>query len=132
MRLPVDTVSLSIRGKQELVAIKIEIARDPAQRARGLMFRERLPSGQGMLFVFEDIDFQNFWMKDTPQPLDLIFISDKGVIVSIQNGEPNSTDPIPSVQPVRFVLELAQGETLRLGIAEGDVATHPALVTSSK
>lgn len=127
MRLVVDSVPLSMTTKAGVVAIRVEIAQTPLQRARGLMFRERLRDGQGMLFIFEQPDFQNFWMKNTPQPLDLIFIDTAGTVVSVQQGEPNSTTPIPSQGLVRFVLELAAGEAERLGIAKGNAAAHPAL-----
>ena len=33
------------------------------EQARGLMFREELPSDRGMLFIFQREDWRSFWMK---------------------------------------------------------------------
>ena len=45
-QLPVDW--LTVGGHR----ITVELARRPAERSRGLMFRESLPPDHGMLFVF--------------------------------------------------------------------------------
>jgi uncharacterized protein len=132
MLLPLDTSPLIIKTTSGSVSFNIEIADEPIERQRGLMFRERLPDGQGMLFVFEDVDLHTFWMKNTPQPLDIIFIGQDRLISSIQKGEPLSTATIPSGAPARSVLELAYGEAARLGIKRGDRVEHPALMVAPK
>jgi hypothetical protein len=132
MRLPLDKTPMTISTPQGEVAIEIEVARSKEERGRGLMFRERLPDGQGMLFVFEEPDVQNFWMKNTPQPLDIIYISTEGTIVSISKGIPFSTDPIPSSGPAQLVLELAEGEAQKAGLAPGQTFSHPIISSLSK
>ncbi len=132
MRLPLDPVPMTVKTDSGQTNIKVEIARSPIERSRGLMFRERLPDGQGMLFVYDEPDFLNFWMQDTPQPLDIIYIAQDGKTVSIQKGEPYSTDPIPSGGPAQFVLELARGEATRMGLKPGDAFAHPVISQTSK
>jgi uncharacterized protein len=132
MILPIDKTPLTVMTVQGLTSIQIEVARTPRERSRGLMFRDKLPDGQGMFFVFDEPDFQNFWMKDTPAALDIIYIAADGQLVSIQKGEPLSTNPIPSAGPAQFVLELAFGQADKLGLKVGDVFSHPLLNTTSK
>ncbi|MGH6717852.1 MAG: DUF192 domain-containing protein [Alphaproteobacteria bacterium] len=107
-------------------AFEVEVATTPEQRARGLMFRDDLGSGAGMLFVFEGVREVSFWMKDTRIPLDLLFIDAGGTIVRIAaEATPYSLAPIPSRAPVKAVLEIAGGRAAELGIAVGDRVRHP-------
>ncbi|MGK3922265.1 DUF192 domain-containing protein, partial [Enterococcus faecium] len=63
----------------------------------------------------------SFWMKNTPTPLDIVFIRADGTIATIaENAVPYSETPIPSGEPVAAVLELVGGRTSELGIAAGD------------
>src|SRR6185295_3407438 len=56
------------------VRVTLEVAADDATRQRGLMYRDRLADGHGMLFVFDAETEHAFWMKNTVIPLDMIFI----------------------------------------------------------
>lgn len=101
-------------------ALTVELADDPGERARGLMFREALPKDHGMLFDFGTTADVAFWMKNTPLSLDMIFIREDGEVVRVvPNTVPYSTAEIPSGAPVRFVLEVEAGTARRLGIAPG-------------
>ena len=71
----------------------VEIPETKEDFLKGLMFRDFLPENQGMLFIFDDEKNQNFWMKNTLIPLDLIFISEKKVITNIIPAEPCTQDP---------------------------------------
>ena len=51
----------------------MEIADDDAERARGLMFRDEMAAGHGMLFVHEREEPQAYWMKNTRIPLDILY-----------------------------------------------------------
>ena len=105
---------------------QVEIARDEASRARGLMDRRFMPADHGMLFEF-DLDAPTaFWMKDTYIPLDMIFISRAGVVTNIAaNAEPLSERAIPSGPPCMAVLELNGGAAARIGLKIGDKVRHP-------
>jgi len=103
------------------VPLQVEVARKPADHARGLMFREELPDGQGMLFVFEQPRILNFWMKNTPIPLDVIFFDVEGQFVSFETMIPCENDPCPqyaSEAPAVYALEVAAGFVEEHGVGK--------------
>ncbi len=109
-------------------AFTVEVADTPDTRASGLMFRETLGAGSGMLFDFHREGEVHFWMKNTPLPLDMIFIAASGIIKRIEpDTEPYSERVIPSRHPVRYVLEVPAGTAKRLNIAPGDRVESPAI-----
>ncbi|WP_274628959.1 DUF192 domain-containing protein [Arvimicrobium flavum] len=125
--LPVDPAPLVVESSGGELSFKIEIADDAAERGAGLMFRKFLPADQGMLFVFERTQPVGFWMKNTPLPLDLIFIGEDGEVKAIRQGEPMSEALIAPPESVRFVLELNAGTAAARGIEEGDRLRHPQI-----
>ncbi|MBV8848928.1 MAG: DUF192 domain-containing protein [Methylobacteriaceae bacterium] len=95
--------------------------RTPEQLAQGLMFRRYMPDDRGMMFDFKTEQPVQFWMKNTYLPLDMIFISKAGKIVSIkENAEPLSEKLIPSGGPVLAVLEVNAGTAARIHAKPGD------------
>jgi len=105
-------------------AFSVEIATNAAEHTVGLMFRHELPEGHGMLFDFQTEQQVSFWMHNTYIPLDMIFIAADGRIMHIaENAKPMSDDLIPSVRPVRAVLEVIGGTARKFGIAVGDRVT---------
>ena len=110
-----------VRSGGTLHAVQVEVARTDAERERGLMNRERLEAGHGMLFVFEAEDEHVFWMKDTLVPLDMIFIDGLGTIVGIvARAEPLTTSPRTVGRPSRYVLEVPGGWAEERGVKAGD------------
>lgn len=104
---------------------QVEVMRNDAQRAQGLMFRRQMAADRGMLFDFEREAPVSMWMKNTYLPLDMIFIDRHGRIVNIaENTEPLSERTIPSAGPVLGVLEVNAGTARRLGLKAGDVVEH--------
>ena len=104
----------------------VEVARNDAQRGRGLMFRQSMPADQGMLFDFERDQMVSMWMRNTFIPLDMLFIFADGRIHRIEHRtEVESERTISSGVPVRAVLELNAGTAERLGIKPGDRVVHP-------
>lgn len=103
----------------------VEVAQTGAQRSLGLMNRESLAADAGMLFDFKRPQQVKMWMKNTLISIDMLFISEEGVVESIQeNAIPQSTETIPSIGEVRAVLELAGGSVDRLDLAPGDTVVH--------
>jgi uncharacterized membrane protein (UPF0127 family) len=131
MILPVDPTPLIVVTDNGERSFSIEIADTTAEREAGLMFRQDMAADHGMLFVFEQTREVNFWMKNTPLPLDLVFIGQDGRIRAVKQGEPQSEAIISPGEPVRFVLELKAGTAAKDGIAEGDLLRHPAIGTAS-
>ncbi|WP_332461086.1 DUF192 domain-containing protein [Acuticoccus mangrovi] len=103
----------------------IEIADDPIERSRGLMFRKEMARDHGMLFDFGGEGERTFWMKNTPLPLDIIFIRADGTVVSIaHHTTPFSTDAIPSHGKARFVFEVNAGVADEIGLEPGGRLVH--------
>ena len=111
----------------------IEIADDDLEREKGLMFRESLDKSRGMLFVFKFEKEENFWMKDTLIPLDIIFIKKGGVIAKIHSmAKPKDLTLIPSGVPVIAALEIKGGEAKRRGLKAGDKVIYPLFQQAPK
>ncbi len=123
------TLALTIKSANGPHAFKVESAKTEAEQARGLMFRTDLKPDSGMLFwpypaKGGEPVAANFWMKNTPSPLDILYIRADGTIARIaENTVPFSEAPIPSGESVGAVLELMGGRAAELGIAEGDLVT---------
>jgi uncharacterized protein len=108
----------------------VEVARTPDERAQGLQHRENLPADHGMLFDFGSEGAVAMWMRNTPIPLDMLFVTAAGEIAGIaERTEPYSLATIASPAAVRYVLEVAGGTADRLGIAPGDRLRGPPLHT---
>ena len=123
---PLPLTTVVIDSDHGPVTFKVEVAADKVTQAHGLMFRAKMPANAGMLFDFHTAQYENFWMKDTALPLDLIFIRQNGTISSIApNAVPYSEITIPSAEPVRAVLEINGGRAATLGI-EPDQRVHNA------
>lgn len=107
-------------------AFAVEIADEPGERSRGLMFRERLDPDHGMLFDFGHLERASMWMRNTLIPLDMLFIDGTGGVVGlVENARPHDETPLGPDLPVRAVLELQGGTAERLGLRLGDQVCHP-------
>jgi len=117
---------LTIVGGSGRHAFQVELSRNDADRAQGLMYRRNLAQDRGMLFDFARVQPISMWMQNTYIPLDMIFIRPDGSIARIaENAEPLSTRTIPSGEPVLAVLEVPGGTAARLGLKAGDRVEHP-------
>lgn len=93
----------------------VEVAEANEQHERGLMYRNKLPANEGMLFIFKDPRVLNFWMKNTFIDLSIAYIDQNKIIVDIQEmkatnqlmlGEPRS---YPSQKAAMYALEMNSG-----------------------
>jgi uncharacterized membrane protein (UPF0127 family) len=117
--LPRDVVMVEAGASQ--YRFEVEIADEPDERAQGLMYRQSLANNAGMLFVYSQPQPVEFWMKNTPLSLDIVFVRDDGTIARIaDHTTPLSEDLIPSGEPVRGVLEVKAGTMHQLGVTVGD------------
>lgn len=111
----------TVHTRQGPVRVTLEVAADGPTRERGLMYRQALPDGHGMLFVFDDEVDRSFWMKNTLVPLDMIFIgSDRRIVGIVAEATPHSLAPRSVGRPSRWVLEVAGGYAARTHMAPGD------------
>jgi uncharacterized membrane protein (UPF0127 family) len=101
--------------------IDAEVAANQSDRSQGLMHRRSLGANQGMIFVFPVTATHCFWMKNTPLPLAIAFLDEKGVIVDIDEMAPETeTSHCPS-RPARFALEMNSGWFKAKGLKPGAV-----------
>lgn len=111
----------TVHTKSGPVSVALEVAATDPTRTRGLMWRDHLDDGYGMLFVFDEESDHSFWMKNTVIPLDMVFIGADQVVVGVHaNATPLSLEPISVGRPSKWVLEVAGGYAGRAGIATGD------------
>ena len=122
-----DPGVVALRGDWGRASFQVEIADTERMRRRGLMHRDQLPRGRGMLFVFEEAGPVSFWMKNTLISLDMLFMDESGQVVSIhERAEPQSLQSIHGGNAIRYVLEINGGVSDRFGITIGTQARHPA------
>ncbi len=99
----------------------VEVADRPDTRQTGLMFRRSLPEDEGMLFVFEEPQMLEFWMKNTYVPLDIAFIASDGRILNIEAMKPLDDGPrYRSKGSARYAVEANRGWFDRHGVKPGD------------
>ncbi len=102
----------------------VELAKDDAERARGLMFRDSMPIDHGMLFIHDAEAPQAYWMKNCKFPQDMLFFDNNLKLVAQQRDVPpcslgDSCPSYPSNAPARYVLELNAGQAEKLKLQNG-------------
>ena len=109
------------------VRVRVEVADDLAEQAKGLMDRTALGVNRGMLFVFPEEQKLTFWMKNTLIPLSIAFIDSELRIVDIQDMRPLDDEPPSYVSsgPAQYALEVNQGFFERRGVKVGDRVELP-------
>lgn len=110
------------------LTFQVEVADTPAKRELGLQYRRDLAPNRGMIFLFPSESKHSFWMKNTPIPLDMIFIgSNRKVVGIVEQAVPFSTDSRSVPAASQFVLEINGGLASRYGIKVGDSTTFHGL-----
>ena len=123
-KLPVQELTIE-RDGQIITVVNAEIADNDETRQRGLMFRQSLADGEGMLFVFESDQILSFWMKNTYIPLSIAYITFDGRIIEIKDMFPHNEIPVVSSRSVRYALEVPQNWFSRAGVRAGDIVKIP-------
>ena len=120
-----STPTVELKGSR----FEVEIADQPQEQMRGLMFRRELPADHGMLFVYQAAEMQSFWMKNCYIPLDIMYFDDRARLINAHYGVPVCRgDPCPtypSAAPARYVLELGAGVGRALELKPGDQLKLP-------
>jgi uncharacterized protein len=109
------------------VRVRVEVADDLAEQAKGLMDRTTLGENRGMLFVYPDERELSFWMKNTLIPLSIAFIDSEGRIIDIQDMKPLDDEPpnYVSAKPAQYALEVNQSFFEEWGVKVGDRVELP-------
>ena len=119
---------LSIKFNETQSRIRVELANTVKAREKGLMFRDSLKLGSGMLFVYDTPRVVNFWMKNTHIPLDIAFADERGIIKRVvQNTLPYSLDLIPGGKNIQYVVEVNAGISAEINLFEGSQIQHEKL-----
>lgn len=112
--------SVTFVNAPERPEVSVELALEPPHRARGLMYRTRMPANDGMLFSWTEAEVQTFWMRNTCIPLDMLFIAKDGTVAGILEQVPTMNDAPRAVPcPVRYVLEVNAGWTRKHRVRAG-------------
>ena len=121
----------STGNKERTVTIKnteiqAEVRDSALGRAQGLSGKQSLEEGHGMLFIFDSPGEYGFWMKDMNFAIDLLWIEDGKIVGVAEHLVPEPEKNILTLtvykppQPVRYVLELPDGNVKKYGFAVGD------------
>lgn len=102
-------------------ALEVELANTEASRTLGLSGRHAMRDDEGMLFVFETPGRYGFWMKDMEFPLDIVWINENGIVVSIERNVAADSYPKAFINQsdASYVLEINAGQAERFGLYMG-------------
>jgi len=110
------TIALDVSGH----AVNVELADDPGERARGLMYRKEMAEDVGMLFIYPNARQLSFWMDNTPLPLSIAYVDAQGQILNIEPLVPFDRSSVPSKGDALYALEVNRGWFDRNGVSAGD------------
>lgn len=105
--------------------IRAEVEMTDLDMQKGMMFRDSLARGRGMLFIHQTPGLYPYWMYQMKIPLDIIWMDASRRIVEISPDTPackTKASLCPNYgghQTAQFVLELGAGEARRLGLSLG-------------
>jgi uncharacterized protein len=99
--------------------IEAQVAITYEEQSKGLMFQK---DPKPMMFLYAAPAYNQFWMQNTPAPLDIIFAL-RNKVVGIRSGVPHSTALIGVESASDLILELPAGQAKRFGLKVGDVIT---------
>ena len=116
---PMKTISLGVAKHP----IRVEVAQNDAQREKGLMFRKSMGKDDGMLFIFDDPGYHSMWMMNTLIPLSVAFIDRDGVILNVEDMEPQTTDSHTAAGPAVYAIETNKGWFAGKKVKAGDKVT---------
>ena len=114
-------IPLTVTSGTKVHRFQVELADTPAAQQRGYMFRTEIGPDEGMIFPSVPQTERSFWMKNTPLPLDIIFIGPDRRILNIAADTPPYTEENVSSDGITSgVLELIGGRAAELGLKPGD------------
>ncbi len=99
--------------------IEAEVAATDQNRQLGLMNRKAMAQQRGMLFVFSHENTHCMWMRNTFIPLSVAFMDADGVIINIEDMQPQTENNHCARKPARYALEMNLGWFAQRGIKPG-------------
>jgi uncharacterized membrane protein (UPF0127 family) len=107
--------------------VRAETMMNEIDMAKGMMFRESLPEGRGMLFIHRAPGNYPYWMYQVQIPLDLVWMDINGRVTEIvENAPPCKTaaSQCPNYggnARSQIVLELPGGYARKHGVQVGSI-----------
>jgi uncharacterized membrane protein (UPF0127 family) len=93
---------------------KCKIAKSEEDKRQGLMDVKQLPVDEGMLFVWDDEDTRQMWMKNTYIPLDMIAINGDDEVTMVYPAKPED-ETLISFIGAKYILEVNQDSGVKVG-----------------
>ena len=93
---------------------KCKLAESEEDKKQGLMNIENLPVDEGMLFVWNEEDTRQMWMKNTLIPLDMIAINDDEEVIMVYPARPKDETLIPFMG-TKYILEVNTNSGIKVG-----------------
>lgn len=90
------------------------------KRTLGLQGVYHLPWNHGAWFMFNEPTTSGFWMKNTPIPLELLFLNNHYGVISIHNLKPHDAHIVSCDIPYKYALEVNPGWCESYGIKAGN------------
>lgn len=97
------------------------------------MQRPDLGADEGMVFIYPGAQRQSYWMKDTPEPLDIAFVDPEGSIVEIYPMLPlDERSTTSHSDRIQYVVEMPHGWFEEHGVRTGARIDKKALAEAVK
>jgi uncharacterized membrane protein (UPF0127 family) len=90
--LPLTELTISSAAASD-ITLHVEVADDASERSQGLMCREPIPPGTGMLFTYDTDRSNGFWMFNTYTPIDILYLDQSGHVVDTITMSPCPRGP---------------------------------------
>lgn len=110
---------VTVRGHD----IAVECAVTNYQRTRGLMYRDALPDGAGMLLTYATDGVRAIWMHNMRFAIDAVWINAANQVVDMAYGMRPELDTHTGSALAKYVLEVPAGTIATYGIIIGDTVT---------
>ena len=102
------------------LVVQMQLAAQPDEMEKGLMFRQSMGTDEGMLFIFGSPQPMNFWMRNTDLALDIGYFDAAGELKEIYPMYPHDDISVPShTKKLQFALEMNQGWFKQAGVRPG-------------
>jgi len=114
----------------EAKCFSVEVADTPKELTQWLMWVDQMAADEGMLFVFDNLGWNKFWMKNTLIPLDMLWLAEDGEVLYMKEYAPPCGEEAsknndcqlfgpPEGTLAKYVLEVNANTARELGISEG-------------
>jgi uncharacterized membrane protein (UPF0127 family) len=109
----------------------LQVAVLESEQIRGLMQRPDLGRDEGMIFVYERPQVLSIWMRNTPEPLDLAYLTSDGTVAETYALLPLDERPVVSHgSQIQFALEMPGGWYAAHGVRPGSRVDMKAMAAA--